>query len=185
MVLGTAQYDGTPSRQFAARLDHAVRLWRSGVAPHVYTLGGSLPGDRFTEAEAGRRYLIDRGIPESALTGVAEGNDTQGSYAALVEKHTPGRTVLVTDPHHALRAELLARRAGIDAIASPTTTCPARFPSAVWWRTLAHEVGGMIVLDASRVLGQSGADRVETLLRRLEAHLRPSRRARHDALAGE
>lgn len=185
VVLGTAQYDGTAARQFAARLDHAVALWESGAAEHIYTLGGKLPGDRFTEAQVGRRYLLERGVPAASVTKVAEGNDTVGSYQALVDSHEPGRVIVVTDPNHALRAEILARQAGMDAVASPTQTSPTQFPSGAWWRTLAHEVGGMAVVDVSRVLGRARADRLETLLRRLEAGLRPSRRARHDALAGE
>lgn len=180
MVLGTAQYDGVPSRQFAARLDHAVGLWEAGVAKRVYTLGGKLPGDRFTEAQVGRDYLAERGVP---ATAVPEGNDTVGSYRALVDKHEPGRVIIVTDPNHSLRAELLAKQAGLDAVASPTRTSPTRFPAAAWWRTLAHEMGGMAVVDVSRAVGRRRADRLETLLRRVESFLRPSRRARHDALA--
>ncbi len=33
VVLGAAQYDGRPSPVFEARLDHAVSLWQSGIAP--------------------------------------------------------------------------------------------------------------------------------------------------------
>lgn len=185
VVLGTAQYDGRASRQFAARLDHALKLYEAGVAKQVYTLGGKLPGDRFTEAEVGKNYLVERGVPPENVTEVGEGNDTWGSYEAVVEKHEVGRAILVTDPNHALRAEILARQAGIDATSSPTQTSPARFPSAAWWRTLAHEQGGMIVVDVSRLLGQRWADRVSAMLRGVEAWVRPSRRARHEVLADE
>lgn len=185
VVLGTAQYDGRPSKQFAARLDHALLLWREGRAEHIYTLGGRLPGDRFTEAQAGREYLVQRGVPAEAVTEVPEGNDTRGSYQALVCNHAPRETILVTDPHHALRAELLAHQAGIDALASPTRTSPTRFPGKTWWLTLSHEVGGLAVVDVSRLFGRGTADRLETLLRRLQAGLRPSRRARHEKLAAD
>ena len=63
-MLGAAQYDGRPSPQLAARLDHALELYRMGVAPMVVT-GGNQPGDRFTEAEASTNYLVDRGVPET------------------------------------------------------------------------------------------------------------------------
>src|SRR5262249_8657652 len=33
VVMGAAQYNGRPSRVFQARLDHAVELYKSGVAP--------------------------------------------------------------------------------------------------------------------------------------------------------
>ena len=52
VVMGAAQYDGRPSPQLAARLDHVVELWHDGVAEHVVVTGGKQPGDRFTEAEA-------------------------------------------------------------------------------------------------------------------------------------
>lgn len=175
VVLGTAQYDGRPSRQLAARLEHALGLWRRGVAQQIHTLGGNLPGDRFTEAGVAKRWLVDRGVPAEAVTAVAEGNDTRGSYRALVAGGDPGRAVIVTDPTHALRAEVLARRAGVDARASPTRTSPTRFPGRSWWLALIHEVGGLVVVDVSRVLGQKAGDRVEELLRGLQGWLRPSR----------
>lgn len=52
VVMGAAQYDGRPSPQLAARLDHALDLYERGLAPMVVTTGGKLPTDRFTEAEA-------------------------------------------------------------------------------------------------------------------------------------
>ena len=47
VVLGTAQYDGRPSRILAGRLRHAGELAISRGLP-VITVGGQLPGDRFT-----------------------------------------------------------------------------------------------------------------------------------------
>ena len=67
IVLGAAQYDGRPSPQLAARLDHALELYEAGVAPVVMVTGGNQPGDRFTEAEASAQYLVDRGVPETAI----------------------------------------------------------------------------------------------------------------------
>jgi hypothetical protein len=67
IVMGAAQYDGRPSPQLAARLDHVVTLWGEGVAPLVVVTGGNIPGDRFTEAEASASYLVERRVPESAI----------------------------------------------------------------------------------------------------------------------
>ncbi len=182
VVLGTAQYDGRPSRQLRARLEHALYLWRGGIAEHVYTLGGHLPGDRFTEAGVSRDWLVERGVPPGAVTAVAEGNDTRGSYRALVEQHDPGAVVVVTDPNHALRAELLAAQAGLDASSCPTRTSPTRFPGVSWWLSMMHEAGGLVVVDVSRVAGPGAGDRVEGLLRGLQGWMRPSRRDRHRQL---
>ena len=48
LVLGAAQYNGTPSNWFAARLDHAADLYNDGVAPRIVTVGGMLAGDAYT-----------------------------------------------------------------------------------------------------------------------------------------
>ena len=65
--MGAAQYDGEPSPQLAARLDHVVELWPQGVAPLVVVTGGNRPGDRFTEAQASAAYLTERGVPADAI----------------------------------------------------------------------------------------------------------------------
>ena len=67
VVLGAAQYDGRPSPQLAARLDHALTLWPEGLAPMIVVTGGNQPGDRFTEADASAAYLAERGVPTDAI----------------------------------------------------------------------------------------------------------------------
>ena len=62
VVMGAAQYDGRPTAQFKARLDHAFDLWTVGIAPIIVTTGGNQPGDRFTEGGSGAKYLNERGV---------------------------------------------------------------------------------------------------------------------------
>ncbi len=125
VVLGAAQYDGRPSPQLAARLDHVVVLWEEGVAPLVVVTGGKLPADRFTEAEASQRYLIAQGVPESAIVAESDGTTTFESLdgvAPLLLARRMEEVVLVTDPYHAYRSQLIAREVGLDARLSPTQT---------------------------------------------------------------
>lgn len=125
VVLGAAQYDGRPSPQLAARLDHAVELWIDEVAPVVMVTGGKLPGDRFTEAQASESYLIDHGVPEQAIRSEGRGATTHQSLEAAAEilaAEGLHRVLLVTDPYHALRSKLTAGEAGLDAHVSPTPT---------------------------------------------------------------
>ena len=127
VVLGASQFDGRPSAVFRARLDHAVALYDAGVSPRVMTLGGSLPGDRFTEAAAGRTYLVQHGVPATQVTAVAVGDDTLTSVRAAAEEFRRNgwqTAVLVTDPWHSLRAGRIARDEGIDAETSPTRAGP-------------------------------------------------------------
>jgi uncharacterized SAM-binding protein YcdF (DUF218 family) len=126
VVLGAAQYDGEPSPVFEARLDHAADLHRLGIAPRVLTLGGGQSTDRTTEGQAGRDYLAAEGIPETALIAVPEGADTLGSLRAAAKTLDAGATVvLVTDPSHAARAQLMATDLGLAVQVSPVQEGPA------------------------------------------------------------
>lgn len=129
VVLGAAQYDGTPSPVFAGRLDHAALLWRQGRADRVLVLGANQPGDRTTEAEAGRQYLIDRGVPSDAVVAVPVGHTTLESLKAAADelRHDGMESAfLVSDPWHNARIEAMARDMGIDGHASATWTSAAR-----------------------------------------------------------
>lgn len=125
VVLGAAQYDGRPSPQLAARLDQVVALWPRGLAPIVVVTGGKQPADRFTEAEASARYLVERGVPEEALVFENTGRSTYESLegvAELLRERGLRSVLLVTDPFHALRSRLSAEELGLEAYVSPTGT---------------------------------------------------------------
>ena len=49
VVLGAAQYSGRPSPVLEARLDHAIRLYRRGIAPNLIVTGGKAVGDITSE----------------------------------------------------------------------------------------------------------------------------------------
>ena len=138
VVMGAAQYDGRPSPQLAARLDHVVALWKLGVAPRVIVTGGNQPGDRFTEASASKNYLVERGVPDAAVVEESESHSTWEAFAnlrslvddAVIDVGT-GSIVVVTDPFHSLRSRLIAEENGFDASTSATTTSPVDGSSAV------------------------------------------------------
>ena len=183
IVLGTAQYDGVPSRQFAGRLQWAAQLWHDHQCQRVITVGGNLPGDRYTEAAVGRTYLLKAKVDPDCIVAVPEGNDTAGSYQAL-KPYLLGKALIVTDPNHSLRAELLARLEGIDGLSSPTPYCPTHFPGKNWTWTFLHELGGVAVVTVRAIVGKQASHLVEDGLRYLQGWLRPSRVARHEVLRG-
>ena len=126
VIMGAAQYDGRPSAQLAARLDHALELWERGLATLVVTTGGKRPGDRFTEAGAAAAYLRERGVPGSSVLEV--GGSTSFGSLELVSDVLEGRgfstVLLVSDPFHSLRIRLVAQELGLVAYVSPTRTSP-------------------------------------------------------------
>ncbi len=125
VVMGAAQYDGEPSPQLAARLDHVVEMWPQGLAPLVVVTGGNQPGDRFTEAEASAAYLTERGVPPDAIVREDAGGNSYESLqgaARLLEERGLSSVLIVTDPYHALRSRLIAEDLGLTAYVSPTPT---------------------------------------------------------------
>jgi uncharacterized SAM-binding protein YcdF (DUF218 family) len=110
-------------------LDHAVRLWTQGRAERVLTLGGNRPGDRTTEAEAGRRYLLDRGVPAEAVVAIPVGATTVESLEAAarwLHEHGLRSAFLVSDPWHNARIRAISDDLGIEGHASATWTSAAR-----------------------------------------------------------
>lgn len=187
MVLGTSQYDGRPSRQFAARLDHAADLWRQHGRCEVITVGGKLPGDRTTEAAAGKAYLEEPGIPGASITAIPTGTDTRSSLEAVAgelagrrrEASVPAQgqrsgadaganatsspqrrpeVTLITDPLHVPRCVLIARQVGLRAKGSGTPSSPTQFPRRSWWKYAAHEAGGLAVVGVELAERAAGAE---------------------------
>ena len=150
VVMGAAQYDGRPSPQLAARLDHVVDLWNRGLAPMVVTTGGNRPGDRFTEAEASANYLVDHGVPASAISQV--GGTTSYDELVAVRDLMRGlgqdRVLLVSDPYHSLRIRLVGEELGLVAYVSPTRTSPVQGRTA-FWREVKEAAG----VSVGRVIG--------------------------------
>jgi uncharacterized SAM-binding protein YcdF (DUF218 family) len=150
VVMGAAQYDGRPSPQLAARLDHALTLWPQGFTDRIIVTGGNQPGDRFTEAQASARYLTDRGVPADAIILEGEGSTTYESMrnvatqvGGLVES-----VLIVTDPYHALRTRLIAQGLGFEAYVSPTPTSVVAGSAQV-----RREIGEAAGVAVGRIIG--------------------------------
>ncbi|MDT7627529.1 MAG: hypothetical protein QOF99_8430 [Pseudonocardiales bacterium] len=147
VVLGAAQYDGSPSPIFAARLRHARELYDQGVAARIVTVGGRRAGDGFTEADAGRRYLVDRGVRSDAVVAIGEGSDTLESLrsvAATADQRGWHTALLVSDPWHSLRARTMARDSGLESWTSPTHSGPVVRTRETQVRYIVRETAALL-----------------------------------------
>jgi uncharacterized SAM-binding protein YcdF (DUF218 family) len=142
VVLGAAQYVGRPSPVLRARLDHAIALWRAGLAPRLIVTGGRGEGDTTSEAAVSRRYALRRGVPDSAIVLENAGRTTRESLqgvAAIMSGQKRRDVILVSDPFHMLRLSILARRFGLEPLTSPTRTSPISESRDQKWRYVVNE----------------------------------------------
>ena len=123
VVLGAAQYDGRPSPQLQARLDHALELWNLNLASYIVVTGGKQEGDRFTEAATSRKFFESSGVASDLIFEENSGTTTYASLLAVskvVSELKIARVLIVSDPFHLLRAKLIAKEVGLDATSSST-----------------------------------------------------------------
>jgi len=147
VVLGAAQFNGTPGGVFEARLQHAVDLYHEGIAPYLVVTGGKLPGDRTTEAAAARAWAIAHGVPSDAILGENQGRTTLESLEAVTEifrEHDLATAVFVSDETHMLRVLRMATDLGIVGWGSPTRTSPTDRELARRTQAMVHEIGGLM-----------------------------------------
>jgi uncharacterized SAM-binding protein YcdF (DUF218 family) len=153
IVLGTAQYDGRPSPALKARLDTVLDAWNDGLARYVVVTGGKQEGDRFTEAEASRNYLVDNGVPESAILMESSGRNSWQSMLGAADVLAPTgakRVLIVSDGFHLFRLKLMAEELGLEPSARAATGGPIRQNSANEFNYVLREAAATVAFVLER-----------------------------------
>jgi len=159
VVMGAAQYDGVPSPDLKARLDQASLLWHQHYATTVVVTGSKEPGDAYTEAEAGARYLESVGVPAHDILQ-AGGRDSwenlSDAAALLVPRHETD-VLIVTDKFHVARSMAIASSVGLTPHPTPTQTSPIHGLSALPY--YAKETVGVAI---GRIIGFDNLDSIHS-----------------------
>jgi uncharacterized SAM-binding protein YcdF (DUF218 family) len=140
-VFGAAEYDGKPSPVFRARLDHALTLYRRGIAPLIVTLGGN-GGDQYSEGGVGREYLEGQGVAEEAIIAETESRTTEDSarrIAVIARANGLRRLVIVSDETHLFRIHEICAADGLNVLTSPRPRVGVEGESEEFER-VAHEI---------------------------------------------
>jgi uncharacterized SAM-binding protein YcdF (DUF218 family) len=143
MVLGAAQYRGKPSPVLQARLNHALILYLQHLAPYIVTTGGSGGDPDFTEAEAGRDYLIQHGVPSEAII-IEEGSTTAQSVDAAAEtlhRMNLHSCIVVSDGYHIYRVKRLMQAQHVKVYGSPRPQSGALAKKEQDWLYLRQAAG--------------------------------------------
>jgi len=120
-VFGAAEYDGRPSPVLRARLNHALALYRRGLAPLIITLGGN-GGDQHSEGSVGRDYLMGLGVPDDDIIAETESHNTAESakrLAVIARANSLQKLILVSDGTHLFRIHELCAAEGLNVLTSP------------------------------------------------------------------
>ena len=153
LVLGAAEYRGRPSPVFKARLDHALDLYRQGLAPRILTTGGAGGDPFYTEGGVGRSYLVGKNVPSEAVLVEPEGATTvqsTTSAAEMMHRMGLGSCILVSDGYHIFRAKRMLAEQGIRVYGSPTPSQPAG-GARLWWLYFRQSVGYLLWQAGIRV----------------------------------
>ncbi|EQD64942.1 protein containing DUF218, partial [mine drainage metagenome] len=106
VVMGAAEFDGVPSKVLAARLDQAASLFAMHLAPLIILTGGKEEGDKVTEAQAAKAYILRRGVSSREIVTLQAGRDTfeeVDEAAIYLDRRGLRSVILVSDPFHSFR----------------------------------------------------------------------------------
>jgi len=124
VVFGAEVRESGPTAELRARLDHAVALWRMGVAPLILVSGGM--DGTLDEVETMAAYLVAVGVPAGVVFPVRPGGNTRMTLQALGRREDR-RYLAVTSQYHVLRIRAEARRQGLRmAVSTPPSTPETR-----------------------------------------------------------
>lgn len=116
IVLGCQIRGETPSTMLAKRCDAALETLSAHPNAVCVVSGGQGKGEDISEAEAMRRYLAERGVPEERIVIEDKSASTRENIrfsAELLKERGIDSAVIVTNDFHQYRADIYARRNGL------------------------------------------------------------------------
>ena len=143
MVLGAAEYRGKPSPVLQARLNHALLLYLQHDAPYILTTGGAGGDPDFTEAEVGRNYLVERGVPSESIITEAGSTTAQSVDEAAETMHRMNlhSCIVVSDGYHIYRVKRLMQAKQIKVYGSPRPQVGVMTKNEKRWLYLRQAAG--------------------------------------------
>lgn len=117
IVLGNKVNRSGPSLSLAGRLERALELYSQGYALSIIVCGGMGANEPATEASVMRGWLIEKGVPPSAIHMDEVSRNTRENIREakrIMDEQGFADAIVCTSDFHAYRAVRTARGAGID-----------------------------------------------------------------------
>lgn len=113
LVLGCGVKSLTPSLMLRDRLDAAIRLYKTGVAPKLL-MSGDHGEENYNEVGVMKAYAIEQGVPAEDIFMDHAGFSTYESLYRVKEIFGCQRVVVVTQKYHLYRALYLGNKLDIN-----------------------------------------------------------------------
>ncbi|GAA0725467.1 YdcF family protein [Clostridium malenominatum] len=117
IILGCSVYGETPSPFLKKRIEEGYRLHKEGVVDYIIPSGGQGPGENISEAEAMKRYLLNKGVKEELIIKEDLSTSTMENLQEckkIMEEKGFEKAIIVSNKFHLKRASLMAKEVGID-----------------------------------------------------------------------
>ncbi len=128
LILGARSYkDAKINPCLEARVNQGIKLYKEGYAPTIIVSGGKDRENGTNEAEIMKTLLLNSGINKSVI--LTENQSTSTYENLLFSKQIMVRNqlktiIIVTEPFHEPRADLVAQRLNISHTISPAIYSP-------------------------------------------------------------
>ncbi|HYE10795.1 MAG TPA: YdcF family protein [Patescibacteria group bacterium] len=127
MILGAGLRGEEISLALRERMEKGVVYLNSNPDAVVIVSGGQGTGEKITEAEAMKKYLLDQGVSEARIIKEETSTSTMENFKntreiLLQDNIENPRILIVTNDFHMFRSKLLARRNGFIPYGLPSTT---------------------------------------------------------------
>ena len=123
IVLGAAVSGNKPSPVFEERLKHGIALYKQGTVSKLLFTGGTGEGTAYSEGQVGASYAVASGVPASDIFREEVSTTTRENLVEAkrqMDANGLKTAIIVSDPLHLKRAQMMATDLGIDSVASPT-----------------------------------------------------------------
>ena len=153
IVLGAqVLMNGEPNTQLQWRLDAALEAWRAKQVP-IVTCGAQGKDEPLPEAEAMKKYLAERGVPEEMILTDPDSYNTnqnlRNAAGLLKEREGIRKVLIVTSDYHLPRAMALAGDRGFQA-AGLGAPCKPEY----WLKNHAREALSWVKYWGMKLLGR-------------------------------
>lgn len=136
ILLGAGLKGDKITATFANRMENCVEYLKANPKAEVIVTGGQGTGETISEAEAMKKYLLEREISENRITKEDKATSTfeNFKYSKEILNNKFGNqsytVMVITSDFHMFRAKMLAKRNGFTAYGIPSRTWWGIFPNS-------------------------------------------------------